>query len=52
LLSCGKLTETELCRELTISPSELQTILSRLEQEGFIERTGGLVRIRSGGKKC
>jgi A/G-specific adenine glycosylase len=48
LLSCGKLTETELCRELTISPSELQTILSRLEQEGFIERTEGLVRIRPG----
>jgi A/G-specific adenine glycosylase len=47
LLSAGELTEAELCRELTISPSELDMILSRLEQEGFIERNRDLVRIRS-----
>jgi A/G-specific adenine glycosylase len=48
VLAAGQLTGADLCGELNVSPSELDTILSRLEQEGFIERTGGLVRIRSG----
>jgi len=48
VLAAGKLTETDLGGVLNISPSELDTILSRLEQEGFIDRTDGLVRIRPG----
>jgi A/G-specific adenine glycosylase len=48
VLAAGQLTETDLARDLNVSPSELHTILSRLEQEGFIERTDALVRIRSG----
>jgi A/G-specific adenine glycosylase len=51
VLAAGQLAETELHWELNISPSELDTILSRLEQEGFIERTNGLVRIQSGWEK-
>jgi A/G-specific adenine glycosylase len=46
LVAAGQVNETDFCNYLGIPESGVEPVLSRLEQEGFIERVDGRVRIQ------
>jgi A/G-specific adenine glycosylase len=50
LVAEGKVSETDICTRLCISEPAAEAVLSRLEQEGFVERVDGRVMIQGCGR--
>jgi A/G-specific adenine glycosylase len=55
LVGSGQVKETDLCRDPGIPEAVVKPVLSRRDQEGFIERVDGRVgiqRARTGKRRC